>query len=282
MSGLAAKGGLWDQMRLRPDIFFYPGANGLDFSGEIDSNTVLLAGNRHLLIDPGVIRRWDGLTASIEADGLDPADIGLVLLTHGHPDHAEAVLKCRQDLGCQVVMGHHELDFLAVTGRIFYRKDFYQKHPSGARYRITDYVLPDRSMMDPVFPGPLRFLDREFRLHETAGHSPGGLCLHWPEAGLLVVGDNYFPGTIGAYDLPGGSFAQMERSLKILRGLGDVDLVVCGHGEPIDGRGQVLANYGVLFAEVEDKKARRASEAGTPGGRETGPSGRARPAGNAS
>jgi glyoxylase-like metal-dependent hydrolase (beta-lactamase superfamily II) len=75
------------------------------------------------------------------------------------------------------------------------------------------------------------------------------------------VGDNYFPGTIGAYDLPGGSLSAIERTIKILRGLGDVDLVLCGHGDPIEGRGAVLSNYTALFSEIEDKKRNLAEKA---------------------
>lgn len=248
-------------MRLRPDIYFYPAANGMDFSGEIDSNSVIIAGERHMLIDPGVITRWDDLLESIRADGLDPKDIGLVFLTHGHPDHAEASIRCKADLGAEVAMGFREIDFLGGAGRIFYRREFYEREPSGARYKVLEYLLPDKSMMSPVFPGPFSHQGREYRLYETPGHSPGGLCLHWPEAGLLITGDNYFPGTIGAFDLPGGNFESMARSVRLLWGLGDVDLAVCGHGAPIEGRDAVLSNYEALFAEIEEKRAKLSAQA---------------------
>jgi glyoxylase-like metal-dependent hydrolase (beta-lactamase superfamily II) len=246
-------------MRLRPGVYFYPGANGMDFSGEIDSNTLLLAGESHALVDPGVVKRWDELMAAIRADGLDPADIGLALFTHGHPDHAESAAKCKSELGARVAMGSAEIGFLAGLGQVFYRKEFYQREPSGSRYKCIDYVPPDPAIFEPLLPGPLRHEGREWRLIESPGHSPGGLCLHCPESGLLIAGDNYFPGTIGAYDLPGGSLPSMESTLAALAALDGVDLAVCGHGEPIEGREAVLANYGELFAEVEAHKARKAA-----------------------
>ena len=121
-------------MRLTDDVFFYEAANGLDFSGEINCNTVLVAGERHLLIDPGTIRRWDGLLAAVRADGLDPGDVGLVLLTHGHPDHAEASIRAKAELGAEVAMCFRELEFLGGGGRIFYRREFYEREEAGARY----------------------------------------------------------------------------------------------------------------------------------------------------
>jgi glyoxylase-like metal-dependent hydrolase (beta-lactamase superfamily II) len=248
-------------MRLRPEVYFYEAANGLDFSKEINCNSVLVAGERHLLIDPGTIRRWDDLLAAIRADGLDPRDIGLVFLTHSHPDHAEAAIRAKAELGAEVALGFRECDFLGGTGRVFYRKEFYEREASGARYQVNEYLLPDRSMMTPVFPGPFQYMGRVFRLHDCPGHSPGGLGLHWPEAGLLATGDAYFPGTIGAFDLPGGSFPAMVKSLKILCGLRDVDLVACGHGAPIVGRPAVEANHAALAEEVGEKMARR-GEAG--------------------
>ena len=254
-------------MRLKKDVYFYPGQNGMDFSGEINCNTILVTGRRHLLIDPGIGGRWEDLKASVKADGLSLEDVGLVFLTHSHPDHAEASLKCKEELGAQVALGFREMEFVGGVGRIFYRREFYEREPSGARYKVSEYMLPDKSMLAPVFPGPFRFEDREFRLYDTPGHSPGGLSLHWPEAGLLVVGDNYFPGTIGAFDLPGGSFPTMERSLKILRGLGEVDLVLCGHGSPIEGAEPIMANYSALFDEVQEKKLKMAANGRKGGGK---------------
>jgi glyoxylase-like metal-dependent hydrolase (beta-lactamase superfamily II) len=243
-------------MRLREGIYFYPAENGMDFSGEINSNSLLLAGERHLLVDPGLIGRFGELVASIRADGLDPADIGLVLLTHGHPDHAEASSSCLEELGVKVAVSIVERDFLAGPGRVFYRREFYEMEPSGARFKVVELRPPDPSLMTPVFSWPFLYEGRQMRLYDTPGHSPGGVCLHLPDEGLLAVGDNFFQGTIGAYDLPGGEFEVLERSIRLLSGLGDVELVVSGHGQPIEGREEVLANYGKLFGEVSEKKAR--------------------------
>jgi glyoxylase-like metal-dependent hydrolase (beta-lactamase superfamily II) len=245
-------------MNLRESIFLYPGFNGMDFSGEIDSNSIILAGPEgHMLVDPGLAPRWGELKEAIKADGLDPMDIKLVFLTHAHPDHAEAVNKCFSELGAKAAVGFKDFDFLCGPGRDLFQPR--QDRIPGARGSFT-YELPWMSIMSPVFPGPFSWGGLELRLFETRGHSPGGLAVHWPERGLLIVGDNFFPGTIGAFDLPGGSFSSMERTIKILRGLQDVDLVICGHGAPIEGRKAILGNYVELFEEIEDKKRKMAEK----------------------
>ena len=63
----------------------------------------------------------------------------------------------------------------------------------------------------------------------TPGHSPGGVCFRAGDD--LWVGDTLFAGSIGRTDLPGGSFAELERSIhERLFPLGDSLRVHPGHG----------------------------------------------------
>ena len=48
----------------------------------------------------------------------------------------------------------------------------------------------------------------------TPGHSPGSVCFHLPEAGILFCGDTLFAQGIGRTDLPGGNYGDIERSIK--------------------------------------------------------------------
>lgn len=63
----------------------------------------------------------------------------------------------------------------------------------------------------------------------TPGHSPGGVCFRSGE--VLWVGDTLFAGSVGRTDLPGGSFEELERSIRTrLYPLGDELRVHPGHG----------------------------------------------------
>ncbi len=63
----------------------------------------------------------------------------------------------------------------------------------------------------------------------TPGHSPGGVCFRSGDD--LWTGDTLFAGSVGRTDLPGGSWPDLERSIRRrLFPLGDEVRVHPGHG----------------------------------------------------
>ena len=69
-----------------------------------------------------------------------------------------------------------------------------------------------------------------FELLETPGHTPGSICLYWPEEKVLLSGDTLFQMGYGRTDLPGGNMGQLIESLEHLFTLPDDTLVYPGHG----------------------------------------------------
>ena len=70
-------------------------------------------------------------------------------------------------------------------------------------------------------------------MRHCPGHSPGHVVLirEDPAEPLAVVGDVLFAGSVGRTDLWGGSFEQLERSIRdVLYRLPDPTRVVPGHG----------------------------------------------------
>jgi glyoxylase-like metal-dependent hydrolase (beta-lactamase superfamily II) len=51
-------------------------------------NTVLLRGEKTILVDPGLPLQNEPVLRALEVRGLTPSDIDLVVLTHAHLDHA--------------------------------------------------------------------------------------------------------------------------------------------------------------------------------------------------
>ena len=70
-----------------------------------------------------------------------------------------------------------------------------------------------------------------YRIIETPGHSPGGVCFLLEDDGVLLAGDTLFAGSIGRLDLPGGSESTMRCSLAKLMTLPDSLRVLPGHGD---------------------------------------------------
>jgi glyoxylase-like metal-dependent hydrolase (beta-lactamase superfamily II) len=80
-------------------------------------------------------------------------------------------------------------------------------------------------------PGEHTWLGETCRVLSTPGHSPGNLSFHFPESGMIFVGDLIFPGSVGRTDLPGGSMEQLIASVKEkVFTLPDSTAIFSGHG----------------------------------------------------
>jgi len=65
----------------------------------------------------------------------------------------------------------------------------------------------------------------------TPGHTPGSLCLHLADHGLVISGDTLFSGSVGRTDLPGGDYEMEIASIRErLLTLDDETRVIPGHG----------------------------------------------------
>jgi glyoxylase-like metal-dependent hydrolase (beta-lactamase superfamily II) len=69
-----------------------------------------------------------------------------------------------------------------------------------------------------------------FAVIHTPGHSPGGVCLYFKQAGVLFTGDTLFEDGTGRTDLDGGEAAALQSSLKKLARLPQQTVVFPGHG----------------------------------------------------
>jgi glyoxylase-like metal-dependent hydrolase (beta-lactamase superfamily II) len=151
-------------------------------------------------------------------DALDPSpDIQMILLTHGHLDHAGALSYLQEVWDVPTYMPEDELPLfntLPMQGTMFGMPHL--NRPCG---RIDHYVHDG----DTVKLGQtdLRFLS-------TPGHTPGQGC--WYDENDILVGDTLFSGSIGRTDFPMSDPATMKVSLKRLMELPGHLRVHSGHG----------------------------------------------------
>jgi len=74
-------------------------------------------------------------------------------------------------------------------------------------------------------------LGEKVRVSHVPGHAPGSLMFYFPRAAAAFVGDALFRGSIGRTDLPGGDFAQLEKSIRSrIYALPEETTVFPGHG----------------------------------------------------
>jgi hydroxyacylglutathione hydrolase len=143
--------------------------------------------------------------------------IGLIVVTHTHPDHIGAVAQLKEQTKAEFALHTAE---------------------SGI---ISQYINSQFSMFDPSFrppPTPDRLLidgdslnigDITFEVMHTPGHSIGGICI--AGYGVVFSGDTLFNMGIGRTDGPGGNHDLLLSSIRNkLLTLPEETVVLPGHG----------------------------------------------------
>ncbi len=170
-----------------------------------------------VIIDPG--DEVQSLLSFIDRNGLS---VRHILLTHAHVDHVTGVSAAKNALGVPIYLHRDDL--------------FLYDHAveSGASFGLQ--VEPQPPIDIYYQPGQvIPFGKLEARPHHTPGHCPGGVCLQIGRSGEvgeeLFVGDTLFAGSIGRTDLPGGDYATLIASIRlVLFAFGDDAIVHPGHG----------------------------------------------------
>jgi glyoxylase-like metal-dependent hydrolase (beta-lactamase superfamily II) len=188
-------------------------------------NTFLINGpqrSEKILIDPGHLNLFSHVADGLKKINVPLADISLVLITHGHPDHMEAIRLLKQKAKIAVSESTYRM---------------LQKYGYGAVYPEPDLFLGE---------GTLKSGDIALDVIPAPGHEPGSLCFYWPDRKALFSGDVIFSQSIGRTDLPGGSGAALKESIRSLADL-DIDYLLPGHGMPVIGRKAVQDNFRMVM-----------------------------------
>jgi hydroxyacylglutathione hydrolase len=170
---------------------------------------------RGVVVDPG--HDVDRIMEAISKLGIT---VEMILLTHGHIDHAGSADELREKLGVHVVGPHRDdqffMDSLAVRGLEFGMR--------GCRN-----VTPDRYLSDGDTVEVAGFT---FEIVHAPGHSPGSVVFFSRAHQFALMGDVLFKQSIGRTDLPGGDHDTLLRSIreKVIP-LGDDVSFLPGHGQ---------------------------------------------------
>jgi len=215
-------------MKIFDDFYVYPWVS----MQENNANTIFIDGRVPTLVDPGHSHLFRYLVEGMMRDGLSIDKVKLIICTHGHPDHLEAADQF--DSGVLKAIGKKEYEYLEEEGKELFLM-------TGAR-------SPRKSFGLFLKEGVLDLGDKQFSVIETPGHSPGGLCLYWPEKALLVSGDTVFYMGVGRTDLPGGDVHALGQSVRRLSSL-DIEYLMPGHGDMVRGRESISRNFDMLLSE---------------------------------
>ena len=141
-----------------------------------------------------------------------------LILTHGHWDH--------------ILDGHRFVeDGIATYGH----KDdtiMFEEPEKMKSYSIPGLELKPVKIDHWINDGEtLDLLGDKLEIRHVPGHCPGNILIYSAREQFAIVGDAIFAGGIGRYDLPGGSFEVLEKSIKTqIYTLPDATTLYPGHG----------------------------------------------------
>ncbi|MBR7154060.1 MAG: MBL fold metallo-hydrolase [Paludibacteraceae bacterium] len=171
--------------------------------------------NEVLIIDPACSNQYEQqqLYACVNSLNL-PSTALHIVATHGHLDHLWGAKWATEQWHMPVLM--HEADIPMAQAM--------QQQYNLFGIRRAAEVFPIENLKSKI-------KNLKFEIINTPGHTPGSVCLYWPEEKVLFSGDTLFRMGYGRTDLPGGNMGQLIGSLEYLFALpGDVH-VYPGHGE---------------------------------------------------
>lgn len=185
-------------------------------------NTYLIDGEKKIIIDPGLSQLFDNIGREMIKLNIAMGDIDVVIATHGHPDHLDALPLFRKP----TLFAINEIEYTFI------------EQSAGHYFNLSkpDFFLDE---------GILQIGEHEFQIIFTPGHSPGSICLYWPTPKALFTGDLVFNRSIGRSDLPGGDADVMKDSIKKIKDL-DCEYLLPGHGDMLIGRDVIKANFEMI------------------------------------
>ena len=205
-------------------------------SAENNCNSFFIGGDLPVIVDPGHQHLVKNLIQLMEKDGNRFEDVRVIIATHGHPDHLEAIQTFAR-AGVQVAIHEEEWKFLQEVG--------------GQFYRAMGMEMPELKISFFLKEGELKLGSKTFQVIHTPGHSPGSISLYWPEKKALFTGDVVFPMGVGRTDFPGGDGGLLRDSIERLSQL-DAEYLLSGHGEVIKGRQNILRNFAYIRSNYYD------------------------------
>lgn len=201
---------------------------------------------RVMIIDAGLPGSRPHIRAALRALGYEDSVVALVL-THGHFDHVGTAAWLRNTYRVPILV--HPDDAWIAAHPYSYKHELNRvlvplRHPASlpiiGRMKMAGALFV-RGVTDtlPLAPGTARNLPGTPEILHVPGHTDGHIALHFPDRGVLIVGDalvtlNPYTGMKGPQIVSGAATADSAQALSSLDRIAALpaDKVLTGHGEP--------------------------------------------------
>ena len=150
------------------------------------SNCYLLLGEKPVLVDTGAPGDLKRILSGLNANGVAPKDLALILLTHGHSDHAGCAAELRRRSGAQVAIHTGDAP-LVRAGRngVIVVQDWLGRVLRPYVDEEFEAFTPDLVFEESIALEPYGLRGRVL---PTPGHTPGSVSLVLA-SGEALIGD---------------------------------------------------------------------------------------------
>ena len=150
------------------------------------------------LIDPGTGGNHKSILNAVEKHGII---VEIILLTHGHFDHAKNAHNIKQALNIPLICAHTDETHVLADQSMNCSALF------GSPFTSTADKLLSHGDVIEVGRGKLTVI-------HTPGHTSGSVCFYDVENKWLFSGDTLFRNTVGRTDFPTGNNAALIHSIR--------------------------------------------------------------------
>ena len=206
-------------------------------------NIVVLNGpDGKLLVDDGIAVSKDKIQAALDRISAKP--IKYVINTHWHWDHTDGN-EWVHNQGATIIAHENVLKRLSATTRVEDWNYTFQPWPIGGRPTVT--FKTEKTL---EFDGETVLIK-----HLGQGHTDGDAFVYFPDADVLVLGDNFWNGIYPFIDNGvGGGIDGMIRWVNASLALAtDKTIIVPGHG-PVGNKAQ-LAEFRDMLVTIRNNVA---------------------------
>jgi hydroxyacylglutathione hydrolase len=196
----------------------------------------LLKGERCVLVDTGLPGNAARILNELSANGVNPEDVSLILITHSHRDHSGSVVELRERTGAKVAV--HRLDAEAL--RLGVDTDL---RPYGVKGRFAKLIPLKQPKVEGIEADIV--IEDEMNLEEfgvkgmvipTPGHTSGSISIIL-DSGDAIIGDlimgKFVIGGSPAYPFYAYDISELRKSIRKILALGPKKVHV-SHGGPFD------------------------------------------------
>jgi len=202
------------------------------------ANVYLLVSDSGLaLVDTGTAASADEIGGQLLEAGHAMADVRHIVLTHAHGDHVGSAAELARRSGAQVTAHRLEVPYIEQLRPLPARRILNRTlNRLSAVAMRSEPATVDRTVLDGDAVEALGGLT----VVHTPGHTPGSICLHQADRGVLFCGDALFnanpmtgrPGLRLPPRVICSDNVQARASVEAMLDL-EFDILCAGHGEPI-------------------------------------------------